>query len=89
MNLNMFLCADKFLTDLPRSHLPTKTRLMLLNMFKMNNSVTKTLWSDDVVVILLFDFGHIQHNEQFTQLTFTCSKSTMETLEKVVKYVQN
>ena len=24
-----------------------------------------------------------------TQLTFTCSKSTIETLEKVVKYVQS
>ena len=28
-------------------------------------------------------------NQVFTQLTFTCSKSTIETQEKVVKYVQS
>ena len=28
-------------------------------------------------------------NESISQLTFTCSKSTTETLEKGVKYVQS
>ena len=31
----------------------------------------------------------ILHATVCTQLTFTCSKSTIETLEKGVKYVQN
>ena len=30
----------------------------------------------------------LMHND-FKKLTFTCSKSTTETLEKSVKYVQN
>ena len=29
------------------------------------------------------------YQKVFTQLTFTCSKSTIETLEKGVKYVQS
>ena len=28
-------------------------------------------------------------NNEYTQLTFTCSKSTIETIEKGVKYVQS
>ena len=31
--------------------------------------------------------GHMYLNKTIFQLTFTCSKSTIETLEKGVKYV--
>ena len=30
----------------------------------------------------------LKHRENYTQLTFTCLKLTIETLEKGVKYVQ-
>ena len=32
-------------------------------------------------------FGHFSRSEKNFQLTFTCSKSAIETLEKGVKYV--
>ena len=31
----------------------------------------------------------LSYKTQLSQLTFTCSKSTIETVEKGVKYVQN
>ena len=34
-------------------------------------------------------FWYRKYQLQMTQLTFICSKSTIETLEKDVKYVQN
>ena len=43
----------------------------------MNNELAKKC----EVVIFLF--------QSVTQLTFTCSKPTIETLEKGIKYVQN
>ena len=40
-----------------------------------------------------FEFSHLdlcfQCHGKITQLTFTCSKPTIETLEKGVKYVQS
>ena len=39
--------------------------------------------------VLFISFSDTFIEEIITQLTFTCSKSTIETLEKGVKYVQS
>ena len=50
-------------------------------------------------LVFIADFEHVQHHNQVflllslnrqlaTQQTFSCSKSTIETLEKDVKYIQ-
>ena len=40
-------------------------------------------------IITQLKFATLFFTEKATQLPFTCSKSTIETLEKGVKYVQN
>ena len=39
--------------------------------------------------IIRFNLAHFETANEITQLIFTCSKSTIETLEKGVKYVQS
>ena len=46
-----------------------------------------SLPADNVRKPELFCFMCYRRNRR-SQLTFTCSKSTIETLEKIVKYVQ-
>ena len=45
-------------------------------------------WSDNLNVTNILKDFHMKRLLDYTQLKFTCSKSTIETLEKGVKYVQ-
>ena len=55
---------------------------ILIKCFNQNKIVKLHQWTPDTQTKLLL-------NVQITQLTFTCSKSTTETLEKGLKYVQS
>ena len=55
---------------------------ILIKCFNQNRIVKLHQWTPDTQTKLLL-------NVQSTQLTFTCSKSTTETLEKGLKYVQS
>ena len=58
------------------------TRLNVLNGLKFNGK-------EHLLDVCIVNFEHIQFvNKIPSQLAFTCSKSTIETLEKGVKYAQ-
>ena len=68
----------------------TKT---LLPIFKKRRRDLPPMLVASFVYILLTNFmplaSFYTYQEMVTQLTFTCSKPTVETIEKGVKYVQN
>ena len=53
----------------------------MVNSFTIN--ALKTIYAT------CFKFGIKKYERNHSQLTFTCSKSAIETLENDVKYVQN
>ena len=53
-------------------------------MFKVSKKITETM-SNDFLLKLLID----QLAQKFIQQKFACSRSTLETLEKDVKYIQH
>ena len=60
-----------------------KRKMISFSFFSAPNVYLKKLISQTGISKMIFVF------EAYTQLTFTCSNSSIEALEKDVKYVQN
>ena len=56
-------------------------------LFKVNSNSRLILSVNDINLLLFYE--KMMNKIDFSQLTFTCSKLTIETVEQGVKYVQS